>query len=134
MEIAPALLQFVGSLLAILALAGLAYWLKLGPTPRLADEEAARIAADEAVSGYEPVAIGLDRHGKGALMRDAAGRVLLLRPHGGHFAGRILTPAARVHDNGSALVIDTAEKHYGEARLLLDDPAVWVRTIEAIRT
>ncbi|WP_417323064.1 hypothetical protein [Erythrobacter aureus] len=133
MEIAPALLQFAGSLLAILALAAFAYWLKLGPAPRLADEEAVRIAADEAVSGYEPVAIGLDRSGKGALMRDAAGRVLLLRQHGSHFAGRILTSAARVRSEGSTLLIDTAEKRYGTARLVLDDPAAWVRTIEAIR-
>ncbi len=63
MDVPPALLQFLGSLVAILALAGLAYWLKLGPAPQLTDETAARRAADYAVSGYEPVAIGLDRDG-----------------------------------------------------------------------
>lgn len=132
MEIPPALLQFLASLLAIFALAGLAYWLKLGPSPRLADEDAARLAADEAVSGFIPVAIGLDREGRGAVLRDVSGRVLLLRPHGVHFAGRLLTAAARVHRDDGALVIDTAEKRYGSVRLMLDEPSAWVQAIEAI--
>ncbi len=134
MDFPPALIQFLGSLVAILALAGLAYWLKLGPAPRLADEAAARVAADEAVSGYDPVAIGIDRDGTAALLRDAAGRILLLRQHGVHFAGRLLSPAARVRKEGEALVIDTAERRYGAARLVLDNPAAWVKAIEAIKS
>lgn len=134
MELPPALLQFLGSLVAIFALAGIAVWLKLGPSPRLADENAARIAAEEAVSGFDPVAIGMDRDGRGAILSDAAGRVLLLRPHGVHFAGRILTPAARAHQDGDALVIDTSEKRYGAARLVLDDPSAWVDAIDAIKS
>mgnify|MGYP003118099099 FL=1 len=133
MDFSAATLQFAGSLIAILALAGLAYWLKLGPPPELANEEDARTAADEAVSGFAPVAIGLDRDGRGAILRDAGGRVLLLRPHGGHFAGRILTPQARASSDGEALVIDTAEKRFGAARLVLDDPRAWVRAVEAIQ-
>ena len=134
MELPPALLQFLGSLAAIFALAGVAVWLKLGPAPRLADETEARIAAEEAVSGFEPVAIGLDRDGRGALLRDAAGRVLLLRPHGVHFAGRILSGAASVQRDGDMLVIDTAERRYGAARLALDDASAWVDTIEAVKS
>ena len=43
------LLQTAGSLVAILALAGLAWWLKLGGTPRLASEaDVARAANDRA--------------------------------------------------------------------------------------
>ncbi|MEX0342460.1 MAG: hypothetical protein AB3N06_07730 [Erythrobacter sp.] len=129
----PALLQFLGSLGAILALGWLAYRLKLGPAPRLEDEAAARRAADEAVSGFEPVAIGLDRDGSGAVMRDAAGRLLLLRRHGVHFAGRLLTPDAHARIQGDTLVVDTAEKRYGEARLVLRDPAHWVSAVEAMR-
>lgn len=134
MDLPPALLQFLGSLAAILALAGLAWWLKLGPAPRLADEDAARAAADEAVSGFIPTDIGLDREGRGALMRDAEGRVLLLRPHGVHFAARLLTPLASATIEGDALVIDTAEKRYGAARLVLDNPSAWVQAIEAIKS
>lgn len=132
MELPPALIQFLGSLAAILALAGLARWLRLGPAPRLADEAAARQAADEAVSGFVPVAIGLDRDGHGAVMRDAAGRVLLLRPHGVHFAGRLLSRETRVRRDGDALEIDPGERRYGKARLVLDDVSAWAAAIEAV--
>ena len=125
---------FVVLAFAFFALAGVAVWLKLGPAPRLADETEARIAAEEAVSGFEPVAIGLDRDGRGALLRDAAGRVLLLRPHGVHFAGRILSGAASVRRDGDMLVIDTAERRYGAARLALDDASAWVEAIEAVKS
>ncbi|WP_370033688.1 hypothetical protein [Qipengyuania mesophila] len=133
MDLPPALLQFLGSLIAILALAGVAWWLKLGPEPRLADEDAARRAADEAISGFEPVAIGLDRSGRGALMRDAAGRILLLRPHGVHFAGRLLPREARARLEGDELEIDPGERRYGKARLVLEDASAWASAIEAVR-
>lgn len=132
MDLPPALLQFLGSLAAILALAGIAWWLKLGPAPRLADDAAARAAADEAVSGFDAVAIGLDSKGRGALLRDATGRVLLLRTHGVHFAGRILGPDANTEVFDRTIVIDTGERRYGAARLELDDPASWAKAIEAI--
>ena len=133
MDIPPALLQFLGSLVAILALAGLAFALRLGPAPRLKDEQAARAAADEAVSGFDPVDIALDRGGAGALLRDTTGRILLLRQHGSHFAGRVLTGAAEVSRDGDALLIDTAEKRYGTARLEIPDPSAWMQAIEAIQ-
>lgn len=132
MDLPPALLQFLGSLVAILALAGVALWLKLGPSPRLSEEDEARAAAEEAVSGFEAVEVGLDREGRGALLRDAAGRILLLRPHGTHFAGRLLTPAARMELDGEVLSVDTAEKRFGTARLTLDDPSAWMQALEAI--
>lgn len=133
MDLAPALLQFLGSLVAILALAGIALWLRLGPTPTLANEEEALAAADEAVGGFEPVAIALDANGHGALLRDATGQILLLRPHGTHLAGRMLTPAARMEIEGETLVIDTAEKRFGTARLNIADPSTWMRALEAIK-
>ena len=136
MDVPPALLQFLGSLAAILALAGLARWLKLGPSPRLADEEAAREAAEQAVDGYCATTIGLDRDGKGAILSDARGRILLLRAHGAHFAGRILGPAARAETGGDrgarTLVIASGERRFGEARLELDDPQAWADRVNAI--
>ncbi|SMQ69251.1 hypothetical protein SAMN06297468_1467 [Altererythrobacter xiamenensis] len=133
MDLPPALVQFLGSLIAILALAGIALWLKLGPTPRLSDEDEARAAADEAVSGFEPVEIGLDREGRGALLRDAEGRILLLRPHGTHFAGRLLSPDARMATEGDVLLVDSAEKRFGTAQLTLDDPSAWMQALNAIK-
>ena len=133
MEIPPALLQFVGSLAAIVALAALARWLKLGPARRLENENDARRQASEAVDGFVPVEIALDHDGRAALLRDGAGQILLLRQHGTHFAGRVLTPAAYARIDGEALVVDTAEKRYGGVRLELDDPSLWVQHIESIK-
>ena len=102
--------------------------------PSLSSENEARIAADEAVSGFEPVSIALDRDGRGGLLRDAAGRVLLLRPHGVHFAGRLLTPLACASIEGDRIVIDTAENRFGSAHFAVDDPSAWVRAIEALKS
>ncbi|MCA0910304.1 hypothetical protein [Qipengyuania gaetbuli] len=132
MDLPPALFQFLGSLVAILALAAIAWAIKLGPERRLESREEALEAAEEAVSGFGAVALALDADGRGALLRDAQGRILLLRPHGTHFAGRILTAAARARLEGDALVIDTAEKRYGTARLRVDDADAWMQAIEAI--
>ena len=131
-------LLFLGSLIAILALAGIARWLGLGREPRLACEDDARIAANQAVDGFEPVHVSLDRHGKGALLEDRCGRVLLLKPHGNFFAGRLLTDAARTEqwsDEGQAcLRIDSGENRYGSVSLELDDPDHWVAAIDRLRS
>ncbi len=134
MELPPALLQFLGSLVATVALAALALWLKLGPARRLENEADARREASEAVDGFEPVEVALDREGRAALLRDAAGRILLLRQHGTHFAGRLLTAAASARIDAGALVVETSERRYGGVRLELDDPSVWVQHIESIKT
>lgn len=132
MELSPTLLQFIGSLVAILALAVLARWMRLGPEARLDSDAAAMAAADEAVSGFVPVEISRDEQGCGALMRDGSGRILLLRPHGTHMAGRLLTPAASARIEGDVLVVDTAEKRYGAAKLRLADAHGWQKAIAAI--
>lgn len=134
MNLPPALIQFLGSLVAILALAALAWWLKLGPEPRLESDEAARIAADEAISGFTPVRIARDRDRRGAVLSDSSGRILLLKPHGTMFAGRLLTAKASAHIEEDTLVVDTAEKRFGSVRLILDDPSAWMQAIAAIET
>ncbi len=132
MDLPPALLQFLGSLVAILALAAFARALKLGAEPRITDIAEARRAADEAVSGFDPIKIGLDDDGRSALLMEAEGRILLLQPHGSHLAGRILTAAASARIEEDTLIVDTAEKRYGAARLRLADPSAWMQAIEAI--
>ena len=57
MEIPFALIQFGVSLLAIFALAGLAYWLKLGGKPKLASDVDAAPAASEVEAGFVPIRI-----------------------------------------------------------------------------
>ena len=126
----PQLLQFAGSLVAILVLAWIALRLGLGPGPRLECEAHARRAFEEAFPGYMPTEVALDRKGAGAIARDDAGRIFVLRPHGSHFAGRQLTAAARVGEDAGALVIDTAERRFGSARLELADVSRWVQALE----
>ena len=125
MEIPPDLLRFGGSLVAIVLLAGLAWWLKLGPQRPLDSDDAAREAAREALDGFEPVAVARDREGRAALLRDREGRILLLRQHGTHFAGRLLGPAATARIEDGVLVVDSGERRYGSVRLTLDDSETW---------
>lgn len=92
----PILLQlaiFAGSLLAILLVAALVRWLKLGEAPRIADAAMARQLAYDLYDGFDATDIAVDKGGGAAVLRDAAGHYLLLRPHGAHFIARpILSP------------------------------------------
>ena len=53
--------KLIGSLVAILALAGISRWLGLGGDVRIRDEAEARRLADEAVCGFAAVDVALDR-------------------------------------------------------------------------
>lgn len=117
------LLQFGGSLLAILALAWLAHRMGLGGDTRIADEVHARALADEAMCGFEPVDVVIDRAGMGALLRDAHGRVLLLRRHGTHFASRLLDSYAHARLDRNFLTLATADKRFGSVTLDLGQKA-----------
>ncbi|MFW5633655.1 MAG: hypothetical protein ACOCYR_02060 [Erythrobacter sp.] len=132
MDIPPLLLQTLGSLLAILVLAGLAVLLKLGGAPSLASGEDVRRAAAEAVDGFEAIECAASRDGAAALARDAEGRIMLIKRHGNRFAGRILTGRARARRHGEALEIDCGERLYGAVVLVLDDPASWQARIDAM--
>lgn len=132
MDVPPALVQFLGSLAAILVLAGIAWMLGLGKERGIASEEEARLAAQEAFHGFIPVEIALDRAGRAALLRDADGQILLLRPHGTHVAGRILTPASSARVEDGRLVIDSGERRFGRFTIGVDDAQAWACRIEAV--
>ncbi|MCB2089000.1 MAG: hypothetical protein R3E18_07025 [Sphingomonadaceae bacterium] len=122
-ELAFNLLQLGGSLLAILALAALARWMKLGAEPRIRDAESARMLAEEVDCGFEPVDIALDRFGYGALLRDASGRVMLIRQHGANFVGRMLDSRVQGRLDQGRLVIALPEASFGTATLDLGPAA-----------
>lgn len=131
------LAQFLASLAAILMLAWISQRLGLGRDIRIRDEQHARVLADEAICGFEAQKIALDRSGKAALLRDQAGRVVLVKVHGAHFAGRLLGPgssAAIWEDAGkSPLEADSGERLFGKALLDVDDPENWVSAINAAK-
>lgn len=126
-------IQLVGSLLAILALAWLAHRLGLGGDARIRSEEEARLLADEAIHGFEPVEIALDKAGMGALCRDAQGRVLLLRRHGSHWASRLLDSHAHARLDRSFLTLATADRRFGSVTFDLGDKAaIWAASLRRI--
>jgi hypothetical protein len=112
-----------GSIIAILFLAWLTKRMGLGGDIRIRNEAHARALADEAVCGFDPVDIAIDRAGIGALMKDAQGRHLLIRRHGAQFAGRLLDGHAKSRLDQNFLTIGTGEKTFGKVTLNLGPEA-----------
>jgi hypothetical protein len=127
-------LQFGGSLAAILLLAWLARRLGLGGDIRLRDPDEARRLAGEAIPGFEAKELVLDRAGIGALLRDSAGRVMLLRRHGAHWAARLLDSHAGVRLDRNLMTVATGEKSFGAITLDLGEQAqAWAGSLRRIR-
>ena len=117
------LFQIGGSVIAILALAFACARLGLGKDVRIASEAEAMRLAREALCGFEPVDLVLDRAGIGALLRDAQGRVMLLRRHGAHFAARLLDNHADARLDRNFLTLGTGEVRFGQITLDLGEKA-----------
>jgi hypothetical protein len=136
MDLPPLVLQTAGSLVAILALAGLARWMKLGGNPVLADDHAVTRAAGEVEDGFTPVAIARARDGMAAVARDAAGRIMVIQRHGNRFAGRVLGSHAKATLNidlgETLLVVQPGETLFGDVYLDVDDPRAWADAINAL--
>jgi hypothetical protein len=127
------LLQFGGSLIAILALSWIAHRLGLGGDTRIRDEAHLRELAEEALYGFEPVDIAVDRSGMGALARDTQGRVMVLRRHGAHFAARLLDHHVHVRLDRNLLEVGTGEKRFGRITLDLGDQApAWAASLRRL--
>lgn len=128
-------LQAAGSLAAIGLLVGLARVMKLGGDVRIRDEAHACTLAEEAMCGFEPVAIGLDRARIGAILRDASGRILLVRRHGSHFAARQLASHAGVRLDRHFLSIATQDRRFGTVTLDLGPEAqTWAASLRRLPT
>jgi hypothetical protein len=132
MAIPPLLLQTAGSLAAILALAGLAWGLKLGGEALLGDDERVRQAAGEVEDGFSPIAIARDTTGSAALARDAAGRIMVIKRHGNRFAGRMLGPSAAAWVAGGQIEVVPGEARFGTVFLTIHDAEAWADAINEI--
>ena len=127
------LLQFGGSLVAILALAWIAHKLGLGGDTRIRDEAHLRELAEEALCGFDPVDMAIDRSGMGALARDAQGRVMLLRRHGAHFASRLPDNHLHVRLDRNLITVGTGETRFGTITLDLGDQApAWAASLRRL--
>lgn len=126
-------IQLAGSLIAILVLAWIAHRLRLGGDVRIRSEDEARALADEAIHGFEPVEIAIDKAGMGALCRDDEGRVLLLRRHGSHWASRLLDSHAHTRLDHGFLTLATADRRFGSVTFDLGDKAaIWAASLRRI--
>ncbi len=115
-----------GSIVAILLLAWTAKRMGLGGDIRIRDNDHARRLAEEAICGFEPTDIVLDRAGIGALMKDASGRYLLIRRHGAQFVGRLLDGHSDSRLDQNFLTIGIGEKSFGKVTLNLGaDAQYW---------
>ncbi|MCT2557668.1 hypothetical protein N0B51_01605 [Tsuneonella sp. YG55] len=127
------LIQMGASLIAILALAWIALRLGLGGDARIRDEAHLRELAQEALYGFEPVEIAIDRAGLAALARDGEGRVMLLRRHGAHFAARLLDGHAHARLDRNFLVVGTSDRRFGEITLDLGPQAqAWAASLRRL--
>lgn len=136
MELPPLLIQSAVSLAAILTLAGLAWWLKLGGTPALDSDEAVHRAAADTEDGFDPVAIACDSRGQSALARDTIGRIMVIKRHGNRFAGRVLGPQAQAHIRRSpgitGVQVDCGEARFGTVFLDIPDAGTWADAINRV--
>lgn len=101
----------VGSLAAVLALAGIAHWLSLGGDARLDQETAENLVAEQGFIATETV---LDRAGMAALARDAQDRVMLVRRHGAHFVAHPVANASTARLDHRFLTLGTTTLDLGE--------------------
>ncbi len=128
------MLQFVGSLIAIFLLAGLARLLGLGGKPRLKTAEQVQKAAGEVFDGIAVESFALDTDGASAILRDQRGAVMVIKRHGNQFAGRLLDASASITKDGPILVIDPGDVRFGTVSLHLDQPAPWADLVNRLRS
>lgn len=126
------LAQTAGSLVAILALAGVAWWLKLGGAARLDSDETVHRAAGEVEDGFTPVDIARDTDGRSALARDGAGRIMIIKRHGNRFAGRLLGDGAAAWVAGGQIEVVPGEARFGTVFLTIHDAEAWADAINEI--
>lgn len=94
------------SLVAILALIGLAYLLGFNRRGTLAGPDHAVLLAQSLPGGFLPSSIILARDGGGALLRDQLGRLAVIAAVGAHFLIRPFEPGWLVRrSDGGALTI-----------------------------
>lgn len=130
-----AVLQIGGSLVAILILAAIAWALKLGPSARIEDEDDARRFAREADTRFDPQNASVSRGNEAAILDDRQGRIMVLRRHGTHFAGRVLEPGAHATRHDGKLTIATTDRRFGLVTLDLGDAAqAWELRVDALNS
>jgi hypothetical protein len=103
------LITMAASLIAILLLAGLARWLKLGGDARIIDADHAKRIAFESQYGFAAVDAAVDRAGYSALVKDAANHHVLIYRLGNKFVTRPVRPPIKGRLDQKFLTLDLCE-------------------------
>lgn len=109
-----------GSLAGVMLIAAVAWRLRLGGDPRIDAAEAEALARADGLAVAELV---VDRAGSAALAHDAAGRFVLVRPHGAHFVARRLVLPIEAKLDGQLLTLGSARQ--GVTLDLGDAASLW---------
>ncbi|MCU0729928.1 MAG: hypothetical protein MUF41_07550 [Sphingopyxis sp.] len=106
------------SLVAVLVVARAVRWLGLGSDyQRIADAAHAIRLAEEAECGFGGVEADVDTAGYAAIVRNAAGGMMLVRSHGNHFAARRLYPGVAARLDRERLIVDCGDARFGAVAL-----------------
>ena len=124
--------QLLGSLGAIALLIVLVRAGRLGTSPSFGSEADVREAAVSVLDDFDAAEIAIDERGTAALLADRTGRVLLLRAHGAHVAGRLLAAPACATLAGDDLIVDPADPRFGRVRLAVAEPQRWKLLIDQL--
>lgn len=106
----------LGSLAAILVLAGIAWALKLGRVDRIVSVEDAADAADHALAGFATQGAVVGADGTGALAIADDGRVAVMKRHGARIAVREVT-WHEVRSTPAGIVVETGERRFGSVAI-----------------
>lgn len=127
------LIQLGASLVAVLFVAWLVGKMGLGADPRIADAEHAIRLAEEAEAGFRGVDVARDRAGFAAIVRNAEGRMMLVRAHGNHFAARPVDRQVMGRLDKDFLTLTPPERTFGSVTLQLGkDAGMWAARMREI--
>lgn len=127
------LIQLGASLVAVLFVAWLVKRMGLGADPRIADDAHAIRLADDAETGFGGVEVARDRAGFAAIVRNAEGRMLLIRAHGNHFAARPVDAEVEGRLDKDFLTLTIPERTFGAVTLHLGKEAgVWASRMREV--
>ncbi|MDM7955904.1 hypothetical protein [Blastomonas sp.] len=105
-------------LAAILAVAGLVWLLQMGDS-RIGDADDAARIAEEQIAGFESGPVLMSSDGEAALVEGTDGRIVILKRHGAHCAGRVLQKPLRVHRCSEEWRVETGDPRFGQVSLAL---------------
>ncbi|KTE06578.1 hypothetical protein [Sphingopyxis sp. H115] len=127
------IVQTGASLVAVLFVAWLVGRIGLGADPRIEDEAHAIRLAEEAEAGFRAIEVGRDRAGFAAIVRNAEGRMMLLRAHGNFFAARPIDASVIGRLDKDFLTLTMPERTFGAVTLQLGkDAGMWASRMREI--